>query len=257
MGRITSPAIVMRKMDFGESSRIVRLFTRKEGLFSALAKGAHRRKSKFIGALDLFSTVDATIEIKTARELQLLYDADLTKSHRNLAFDPIRLTAASILVETAEAALPQGRPDKDLFDLLDSGLTLMERFPTNRIILAVCAWQTRFLEVLGQGFNLQGCALCGKPLIEMGDLLLFSPIQGGLICNTHGNQGEVASKEVLKLLTLFQSASASQLAALSFHWIALSQVSDILEKATSHWLEKKIKSIQVLRKMSRQSRQLD
>ena len=48
-------ALVIRQVDFSESSRVVTFFSREFGKFAALAKGAKRLKGPFDAALDLLS----------------------------------------------------------------------------------------------------------------------------------------------------------------------------------------------------------
>ena len=114
MGKLKTPAIILRKMDFRETSRLIHLFTREKGSLTVLAKGAHRPKSPFLGVLDLFHLVDATIACKPEREIQTLTSALLQQGHQGLGHSPLRLACASYLLEAAGAALPEGRPDKAL-----------------------------------------------------------------------------------------------------------------------------------------------
>ena len=48
-------AIVLRRLDYGETDRIVTLLTREYGKLGAIAKGARKGKSKVGAALDLFA----------------------------------------------------------------------------------------------------------------------------------------------------------------------------------------------------------
>ena len=52
--RITTPAIVLRTVDYGEADRVVTLFTREHGKLSALARGARKSVKRF-GAASLKS----------------------------------------------------------------------------------------------------------------------------------------------------------------------------------------------------------
>ncbi|HEX5632270.1 MAG TPA: recombination protein O N-terminal domain-containing protein, partial [Gemmatimonadales bacterium] len=53
MPQVTTPAIVLGAIRYGETSKIVRLATREHGVQSAIAKGALRPKSRFGAALQL------------------------------------------------------------------------------------------------------------------------------------------------------------------------------------------------------------
>ena len=49
MAVISTSAIVLHTFPYGESSKIVRLATLDHGVLSAIAKGAQREKSRFLG----------------------------------------------------------------------------------------------------------------------------------------------------------------------------------------------------------------
>ena len=51
-------AIVLSRRDFGESDRLLKLFTPDYGKISAVAKGARKPKSKVGGHIELFARSD-------------------------------------------------------------------------------------------------------------------------------------------------------------------------------------------------------
>ena len=56
-------AIVVGGVDYGDSDRIVHLLT-TSGRISVVAHGARKSKKRFAGALDPFTTIRATLEVK-------------------------------------------------------------------------------------------------------------------------------------------------------------------------------------------------
>ncbi|MEL7362835.1 MAG: recombination protein O N-terminal domain-containing protein, partial [Bacteroidota bacterium] len=44
---VRTDAVVLRTLDYGETSQIVALFAREHGLLSVIAKGSRRPKSRF------------------------------------------------------------------------------------------------------------------------------------------------------------------------------------------------------------------
>lgn len=59
--QITTPAIVLRRTNYGEADRILQLLTPEQGKVSVMAKGVRREKSKLAGGIELFATCDVTI----------------------------------------------------------------------------------------------------------------------------------------------------------------------------------------------------
>lgn len=55
MPDFSTQAVVLRSVDYGDSDKIVTLFTSGYGKISAIAKGAKRSMKRFGGTLELFS----------------------------------------------------------------------------------------------------------------------------------------------------------------------------------------------------------
>ncbi len=72
-------AIVVRVVEFSESSCVVTLFTRDFGKVGALAKGARRPKSSFESALDLLAVCRIVFLHKSSDTLDLLTEAKLER----------------------------------------------------------------------------------------------------------------------------------------------------------------------------------
>lgn len=173
-------AIVLRRSDFRESSRIVTCLSREHGRVTGLAKGAHRPDSPFLGHIDFLAEVQATFSADRGG-LRLLERAVLIRERRALR-EPTRFLAASHLAELADLALPAERIDPAAFDLLLGGLNLLERCPEPTIGHVVLGLELRFLELLGALPDLQNCSVCGTPLQVSAFCHDESP---ALVCREH------------------------------------------------------------------------
>ncbi len=75
-------AIVLRTVEFSETSLILTLFTREFGKVRGLAKGARRLKSAFESALDLLALCRIVFLRKSSEALDLLTEAKLLRRFR-------------------------------------------------------------------------------------------------------------------------------------------------------------------------------
>ena len=82
-------AIVLRRTNYGEADRILRLIT-PLGQRSVIAKGARREKSKLAGGIELFAICDITIHAGKG-ELGILTSARLEHFYRHILEDYDRL----------------------------------------------------------------------------------------------------------------------------------------------------------------------
>ena len=202
-GALCVPAIVLRRSDFRESSRIVCCATREHGRLTGLAKGAHRPDSPFLGRIDFLLEIQATFSAPRPG-LRLLERAELVRERRALR-QPSRFLAASHLAQLAEYTLPDDRPEPAAFDLLLGGLNLLERCPESAIGTVVLGLELRHLELLGALPDLHGCCHCAEPL---GDTAFRQDDGQGLVCRSCAGAGRHAvGGEALALLrTLVSSA---------------------------------------------------
>ena len=58
MSSFSTPAIILRRIDFGDYDLIVTIFTLNKGKISVIAKSAKKSKKRFAGILELFSVLD-------------------------------------------------------------------------------------------------------------------------------------------------------------------------------------------------------
>jgi len=199
-------AIVLKRSDFRESSRIVTCLTREHGRLVGLAKGAHRPDSPFLGRLDFLNEVLATFSADRGG-LRLLERAELVRERRALR-QATRFLAASHLAQLCDFALPDDRPDPAVFDLLVGGLNLLERCPLAAIGRVVLGLELRLLACLGALPDLDHCAACGAPLGEAAFRQHDTP---GLVCRTHAPPPRQAvSGQVLGLLRALHGSSGRQ-----------------------------------------------
>jgi DNA repair protein RecO (recombination protein O) len=199
-------AIVLKRSDFRESSRIVTCLTREHGRIVALAKGAHRPDSPFLGRLDFLNEVLATFTADRGG-LRLLERAELVCERRALR-EPARYLAASHLAQLCDFALPDPRPEPEVFDLLAGGLSLLERCPAAAIGRVVLGLELRLLARLGALPDLHHCAACGEAL---GEHVFRASDTPGLVCRAHaGVPRQRIGTQVVALLRALHAAAGKQ-----------------------------------------------
>ena len=98
----TTPAIVLRTREYGESDKIVTVLSQTSGKFSGIAKGAKRSQRRFPGTLEIFSHVTLDYRRRPHSELAFLDRAVLLQPWPRILSSLERFTAASHVVELAD-----------------------------------------------------------------------------------------------------------------------------------------------------------
>jgi DNA repair protein RecO (recombination protein O) len=172
-------AIVVRVVEFSESSCVVTLFTRDFGKVGALAKGARRPKSSFESALDLLAVCRIVFLHKSSETLDLLTEARLERRFRAATRDLSRLYAGYYVAELLRDMTDAGDRHPELYDAADAALLQLEGdAEVQRIVLR---FEMTALRLLGHLPALHGCAACGQPL-PLSSRMLFGQLAGGLLC---------------------------------------------------------------------------
>lgn len=180
MPLISTPAIVLASLRYGETSKIVRLASRDHGVQSAIAKGALRPRSRFGGALQLLSEGQAQWLLKETRELNILTAFDLRKLHVGLTGDLERYAAACTLAEVMLRFAPSD-PHPASFDLLQLALLELESCPAEVLEPLAFRLLWQLIGVLGFAPSIDACVIDGVLLPPDGPLP-FSTRDGGALC---------------------------------------------------------------------------
>ncbi len=198
--RAPDRALIWRRHDFSESSRLVTLLSRDHGRITALAKGAHRAKSPFLGRLDQLNLVIPRFTAQRGDQLAVLRDVKLLHEPRGLRSLP-RFRAAAHIGQVFDRAFPEGVADPALFDLLCGALQLVERCPLTGLASTLAGIELAFLAHLGALPDLEGCSTCGA----RDDRLMLDLRGEGLGCARHRPQrGRIVRREDLAGLRRFR-----------------------------------------------------
>lgn len=115
---IRTEAVVLRGLDYSESSRIVTLLTRKHGKTAVLAKGARRTKSKFGATLQPMAHTQVVFYYKPTRSLQMLSESSHVTTYRTLHDQLPKITLGLRMVELTDALISDENPQPAIFELL-------------------------------------------------------------------------------------------------------------------------------------------
>lgn len=166
--------VILNTVNFGDSNRVVTLYTKEFGKLEANAYGCRRARSPLSGAIQMFNKICA--EIKHGTHVDTIRDADILNFYSNLTADIDRLSYAAILFEIVNKMTLPRVCEVGIYNLLINALPAFnDRNPKIAALIAVA----QFMEFTGFQLNFKSCVRCGRKI--EGDALL-SLSEGGAIC---------------------------------------------------------------------------
>ena len=176
---IKTEAVVLSKMDYGDTSSIVSLFTEEEGKISAIVKGARSPKSKYGRIIDPVNFLQVVFYKKESREMQLISGAEILDYFPEIKTNLEKLKYAYAIIELVKNLLAEHEVNKKLFKgvvRILSNLNTSKELPEvtfGRFFLFI-------LKEVGYEIQIERCALCGNEDIEISDC--YFHFEKGLIC---------------------------------------------------------------------------
>lgn len=180
MAVYTADAIVIRSREYGESDRLITLFSREKGKLEAIAKGVRKPKSTQRGGTQLFTYADFLLY--RGKSLDIVNQAQPKECFIHLWDDFDRTIAASGMAELLDISTAREQPDPELFVLTLSFLYLLKHIDP---YIAQAAYALRLMHLQGYLPAMSDCTECGKALA--GEQVFLSAEAGGFLCGSCKN----------------------------------------------------------------------
>ena len=125
---ITTPAIVISSVKFGEADLIVKCFTKTEGLKSYILKGILKsKKGKFRAAyFQPLTLLEITANHKNKGTLEYLLDAKVSRAYKTLHSQVVKTSLVLFLSEILRQCIVEEEKNEKLFDFLEQAFTWLD-----------------------------------------------------------------------------------------------------------------------------------
>ena len=202
--------VVLRVTPVSETSCVVQWMTESFGKIATLVKGARRPKSAFLGQFDLFYTCEILFYEKPRTGLHLARESSPLKLRQAFRTDWRRCAAASYLAGLVSRAVHDDAPHRAIYELLDS--TLDDICASGARESTLFWMELRLLASLGMAPRLQHCAVCGRYRDNAARSVLFSAVEGGVVCRKCAAQRSDINTSIppdaLAVLTAWQASKS-------------------------------------------------
>ena len=197
--QITTKAIVLSSLKYGDTSLIVRAFTRSEGLQSYLLKGVlSSRKGKLKAAyFQPLMQLEIVANHKRKGTLESIREARVSYPYQQIHSDILKNSIALFIAEVLSSSTNAGESDEELFEFIEASLQWLDTHDqVANFHLFFLTQLTRYLgffpDVTGMNrtyFDLQEGEFITSPslnpLIEGSSLIQFKSLLGTKFDSMH------------------------------------------------------------------------
>lgn len=150
-------AIILKTVDYSESSKIVTLFTREHGKIAVIVKGAKKPKSKFTGLLEVGNLLEVVYYHKASRSVQTLTEASYLKKTLNLRMDFEKMATMMSTLELVRQLLHENEVNEPMFSFVKKFLIWLNETDIDppRVFPYL---QIRLADIMGVGLQMQPAA---------------------------------------------------------------------------------------------------
>ncbi|MBA4418235.1 MAG: DNA repair protein RecO [Syntrophus sp. (in: bacteria)] len=173
-------AIVLFKRAYGESDKIIRLFTLTSGKIAAIAKGASKSQKRFANTLEPFNHIRVEYFEKFGKGLVRIDNADIVETNSGIERSLRRASTAAFFTEFADRLTKDRERNIDLFHTLKEVLLFTKQRELS--YMDILRYELKMLETLGYMPNFTACVYCGKNVKEEMKVC-FSRERGGILCS--------------------------------------------------------------------------
>ena len=176
MGRIVTPALVIRRADYSDYDRMVTLFSPDMGRIDAIARGCRRPKSPLVNAVEPFTRGE--YQLYENHDRFTVEQCTIAEDYYALRTDYDRLCHGAYWLKLLDAAILPDTPAKPLFIMTLRALAYLNwsELPPEMITMA---FEMHFMALNGFAPRMDVCMRCARAID--GDAR-FDPAQGGAVC---------------------------------------------------------------------------
>jgi DNA repair protein RecO (recombination protein O) len=182
---VTTAALLLRTVAYGESDVIATLFTEAEGKLGVMVRGGRKSTKRVGGALEPFHTLEARIDDRGG-ELATLREARIVKVRAGIVESLEAIDAAGMALRWVRHVCPPRTREPEAWETLGELLDALDASRgagAPRVALARAG--LRLLADVGYALDLQRCIQCGKACPEQRSSRV-DPARGGLVCSACG-----------------------------------------------------------------------
>lgn len=235
--------IVLQEKDYGETSKILDVYTKKYGIIGVISKGCKKIKSPLRSVSTKLTYGVFHVHYKE-NKLSTLISVDVIDNFKNIMLDIKRISYASFLLELTLQVARQNK-HASIYELLISALKkINEGFDSFSIMNIV---ELKYLDYLGVMPIIDGCALCGR----VNSIATLSSMRGGYVCNKCRTNEKLVSEKTIKLIRMYYYVDLSKISKLEIDSISKNEINNFLDEYYDNYTGLYLKSKEFIKNLTK------
>jgi len=248
----TTPAILLRRLDYGDFDVIITFFTLSRGKLTLIAKSAKKSTRRFAGILELFSILELVANTGRGKGMPVLQEAVLKQPFSGIRAHFKKTAYASYWAELINSWMEDNYRQDELYFLFEHVLSELDSGQATEAALNIL-FQMRFLNLSGHRPHLRACSLCHRELENIQQAKIILDLQrGGILCDNCSNRSASRislARGTIKQLLWVESGDLAKATRMKFSTPALEESTHFLEEFTCYHLGKQPRSLKFLRQI--------
>ncbi|MEN1970679.1 DNA repair protein RecO [Lentibacillus sp. N15] len=238
--------IVIKTQDYGETHKIVTIFSKKIGKFAAIARGAKKPKSRMAAVTQPFIHGEFFVYIHTG--LSTIQQGEIVNSLRTIREDIVKTAYAAYIVELTDKLVDEKTSDAFIYNQL---LLTMDWITTHESAdIPIMMYEMKLFNKGGFAPTVNQCTNCGSTDTPFS----FSIIEGGLLCKNCQHIDPYAigvTNTLARLLYLFSNVGLERIGNISVKAETINKLRQILDAYYEHYGGYYIKSKRFLKQLDK------
>lgn len=235
--------IVVGERAYGETSKILDVFTKEYGIIGVMSKGCRKLKSD-LRSVSTKMTYGYFHMYYKKDKLSTLIGVDVLDLFKNIKTDISKISYASFLLELAHGVYKHN-DSEEIYIRLISALEKIEAGFDAALITDILELQ--YLYYLGIMPILDGCSICGNK----SSIATLSSEKGGYVCNNCLETEDIVSEKTIKLIRMLYYVDITKISKLEIGSREKKEIGDFLDAYYDAYAGLYLKSKKFLRDLNK------
>lgn len=220
--------IILKERDYGESSKILDVFTKEYGLIGILSKGSKKMKSTLSGVSTRLTYGIFHVYYKEDK-LSTLTSVDVLNPFINIKNNIINISFATYLSELVFQVIKQTIKYEEIYDLFITSLLKINELYDPLVITNIL--ELKLLTYLGVDPILDKCSNCGST----SNIVTLAPDKNGLLCKNCRTNQKLVDLKTIKFIRMYYYLDISKISKIEMEDKIKNEIDDFLtEYYNSH-----------------------